>query len=150
MGGVEKSVMSKVQVIGDAREFIEQLNEKAEKALTKIGMLCETRAKDRAPVDTGLLRNSITYAIGGKSPAASSYADKNGGNAREYRGQADDDDPGTMSVIVGTGVEYAPYQELGHHTKNGGWVPPQAFLRPAIEGSFNEIKNILETELKPD
>ena len=139
-----------VQIVGDVRIAIDRMHEKAEKALRKIGMAVESAAKDRAPVQTGLLRNSITYAIGGQAPAAGTYAANDGSNEGHYNGEADTDEDGEMSVIIGTGVDYAPYQELGHHTKTGKWVKPQPFLRPAMEGSMEQIKQILETELKPD
>ena len=142
--------MSKVQVVGDVRIAIDRVHKNAKKALKMIGMTVESNAKGMAPVDTGLLRNSITYAIGGEAPSISQYANDNGGNLHEYNGKADEDEDGEMSVTIGTGVEYAPYQELGHHTRNGKWVAPQAFLRPAMEGSMDAIKKILETELKPD
>ena len=62
------------------------LSEKDEaviRALTMIGMLAEGYAKKACPVDTGRLRNSISWAV------------------------LDD------SVYIGTNVEYAPYVELG-------------------------------------
>ena len=62
------------------------LSEKDEaviRALTTIGMLAEGYAKKACPVDTGRLRNSISWAV------------------------LDD------SVYIGTNVEYAPYVELG-------------------------------------
>lgn len=139
-----------VEVIGDVHIFIDRMNEKVDKALTKVGMLVESSAKSMAPHDTGLLRNSITYALSGGPPAKSSYAADNGSNRRNYSGEAEDEGEGAKSVIIGTGVEYAAYQELGHHTKNGKWIPPQAFLKPAAEGCKDQIKTILETELKPD
>ena len=142
--------MSKVTVVGDVRVVIDKVHQNAKKALRMIGMTVEGRAKSLAPVDTGLLRNSITYALGGSAPAATSYANNSGGNAGEYAGEADEDGAGELSVTIGTNVSYAAYQELGHHTRNGKWVAPQAFLRPAMESSMDDIKRILETELKPD
>ena len=55
------------------------------KALTAIGMACETFAKRDCPVDTGRLRNSIKYDV-----------------------QVDE-----QAVYVGTEVEYGKYVELG-------------------------------------
>lgn len=139
-----------VEVVSNLHIITDRLHQNAEKALRKIGMLMESSAKGMAPVDTGLLRNSITYAIGGQSPASATYAADDGSNEQHYNGEADEDEPGAMSVIVGTGVKYAAYQELGHHTKNGKWVPPQPFLRPAVEGNMEQIRAILETDLRPD
>ena len=139
-----------VEVVSNLHIVTDRLHKNAEKALTKIGMLVENNAKQLAPHDTGLLRNSITYALNGGAPAISTYADDKGGNVHQYSGEADEEDEGVMSVIIGTGVEYAAYQELGHHTRSGSWVPPQAFLRPAAEGSIGQIRDILETDLRPD
>lgn len=52
-------------------------------ALEKIGLMAEGYAKKKCPVDTGILRNSITH-------------------------QVDSD-----AVYIGTNIEYAPYVELG-------------------------------------
>ena len=53
------------------------------RALEKIGLVAEGYAKRLCPVDTSILRNSITHADDGEA---------------EY---------------IGTNVEYAPYVELG-------------------------------------
>ena len=52
-------------------------------ALEKIGLMAEGYAKKKCPVDTGILRNSITHQVDGDA------------------------------VYIGTNVEYAPYVELG-------------------------------------
>lgn len=54
-------------------------------ALERIGSQAEGYAKDLTPVDTGRLRNSITYAV----------------------------DNNENAVYIGTNVDYAIYQELG-------------------------------------
>lgn len=74
----------KIEMEVDNSELV--LSEKDEaviRALTTIGMLAEGYAKKACPVDTGRLRNSISWAV------------------------LDD------SVYIGTNVEYAPYVELG-------------------------------------
>ena len=138
-----------VEVVSNMDIVVERLHKNAEKALKKIGMVVESAAKGMAPVDTGLLRNSITYALGGGAPAAGSYAADNGSNRQQYSGKMDEDGAGEMTVVIGTGVEYAAYQELGHHTRSGSFVPAQPFLRPAMENSFDQIRAILETDLRP-
>lgn len=52
-------------------------------ALEAVGLTCERKAKELAPVDTGNLRNSLTHLV---------------------------DD---TTVYIGTNVEYGKYQELG-------------------------------------
>ena len=67
---------------------------------------------------------------------------------------------GEDTVAVGTGVEYAPFVELGHHHQPGrydpaidtrlkrDWVPPKPFMRPGIEEQTEEFRSIIEQEMK--
>ena len=117
------------------------------RGLKKIGMYAETYAKSLAPVDTGLLRNSITYAIGGEPANTASYMDNSGENEGTYEGQAPADSNGEITLYVGTNVHYAPYQELGHMTVNGNWVAPQPFLKPAMDNHALEYQKLMLNEL---
>ena len=72
-----------VSITDNTDEFKDALPEQIERALIAIGATAEGYAKEKCPVDTGRLRNSISYAT--------------------------DDD----SVYIGTNVEYAAYVELG-------------------------------------
>ena len=57
-----------------------------------IGMTAERHAKKKCPVDTGRLRNSITYALAGEETHVKSYKANKGGKDREtytYEGTAD-------------------------------------------------------------
>ena len=65
----------------------EELDERIVAALEAAGAEAEKIAAKKAPVDTGLLRNSITHALA--------------------------DDGSEKAVYIGTNVEYAPYVELG-------------------------------------
>lgn len=56
-----------------------------ERGLEKIGLLAEGYAKQKCPVDTGRLRNSITHLV----------------------------QSGEKAAYIGTNVEYGPYVELG-------------------------------------
>ena len=104
-----------------------------EEGLTKAGLVVESAAKQNCPVDTGQLRGSINSQV------------ETNGNSGE--------------VVVGSGVEYAPYVEVGTgiYTAGGrkdGWYyvdasgqghftngqRPQPFLKPAVESN---IRNIL-------
>lgn len=124
-------------------EYQKAIEEVAEKVLTMWGMEAESAAKKRAPVDTGLLRNSITYAIAGGMPAQTTYKADKGDGAGSYTGQAQEDRNGPRHVYIGTNVEYAMAQEVGSF-KDG----PHAFLRPAIEENKDHFREILEGELK--
>jgi HK97 gp10 family phage protein len=127
-----------VEVTSHRIEVIEAKNEAIARALETIGLVAERYAKEKAPVDTGRLRNSISH-------------------------QVDDE-----TVYVGTNVEYAPYLEFGTgkfaesggrptpwsyqdskgewHTTNG--MKPQPYLRPAIDDHMSEYKQIVQNELQ--
>lgn len=109
------------------------------KALERCGMQAEGYAKDLVPVDTGNLRNSISYRV----------------------------DAQNKEVVIGTNNEYAAYVELGtgkyadggrkdpwiyqdtegnwHHT-NGQKAQP--YLKPAVADHKQTYRNIIEDELK--
>lgn len=116
------------------------------KAARMIGGSVSGHAMEAAPVDTGLLRNSITFALGGEAPAITKYASntesKTGEQIEqtegEYNGTATEDKDGQVTVYVGTNVQYAPYQELGTVKMDA-----RPFLRPAFENNENEIEQII-------
>ena len=100
------------------------------KAAISVGMLTTGYAQDLCPVDTGLLRDSITHA---------------------YNDESDHE----VVLLVGTNVYYAPYVELGHRQQPGRVVPKigkrlvksyvngKPFLRPAFENHRQEIEKII-------
>lgn len=115
--------------------------------LTRCGMKARSYAVKLCPVDTGILRGSISYKVVMKEHAA----------------------------YIGTNVEYAPYVELGtgkHATDGGdgdggggrptGWVyqdakgnwhythgqKPQPYLKPAVADHAQTYHNILANALK--
>lgn len=122
-------------------------------ALEACGIVAEGYAKAKCPVDTGLLRNSITHALSGGKAATDSYGQndthastpttvKNGtagkptpGKTGKYEGTAPDEG---MAMYLGTNVEYAFYVEEG-----AGKMGPRRFLRPALEDHKKEYKEIL-------
>lgn len=120
------------------------LKRAALKTLEMCGGIGESAVKqrltDNGSVDTGLLRNSITYALGGQEAHVQTYQSMrkvgvtvDGQRTQQYRtgsyaGTAPEDDPGQMSVYIGTNVEYAPHLELGTVKMNA-----KPYLRPAIE-----------------
>ena len=85
-----------------------------------IGLAAEGHAKKKitqaGAVDTGRLRNSITYALAGEETHVKSYKANKGGKEREtytYDGTAEGKKG--SGVCIGTNVEYAPGIELGTH-----------------------------------
>lgn len=137
--------MSDIQVIS-YKHSVERATEKAMKtAATMIGGTIQGHAAEAAPVDTGLLHNSITYALGGEAPAVTQYTDDIGEKTGSYEGSAPDDKENEITVYVGTNVDYAPYQELGAPNIN---LPARPFLRPAFENNEREIAQIIENCFK--
>lgn len=77
----------------------------------------------RAGVDTGRMRASIT-------PGVTST-----GN--------------TIRGVVGSNVEYAPFQEFGTKDFFGGvWIPALRYLNRALESSRDKIKELIEKALE--
>ncbi|MBQ2176481.1 MAG: hypothetical protein II453_15930, partial [Alphaproteobacteria bacterium] len=74
--------MTEVKLDDFSPKILEQMEEQVLLGLELIGQEAEKNAKNECPVDTGLLRNSITHAFAGKAPATKSYKadkpDKNG------------------------------------------------------------------------
>ena len=121
-----------------------------------------TYITERGAIDTGLLRNSITYALGGQAPAKATYQAAYGSNRKtkgkdkgkrysakskkagtvgkgSYSGTAPADGDHETSVYIGTNVEYAPYVELGTVK-----MTARPFLRPAIENFQDEYRQLFQ------
>lgn len=138
------------------KEAIDAKNEAVDRALEIIGGKLERYAKqtltETKAVDTGLLRNSVTYVVSGKNISKSYHAtkgstgqgagSKGAGQVRtgRYLGTMGTDKE--QAVYVGTNVEYAPYIELGTSK-----MKPRPYLKTAVQNHVNEYKNILKKEL---
>lgn len=128
-----------------------ELRAAVRRALMAIGLKAERYAKDNLTqmraVDTGRLRNSVTFALAGESAAIDSYtADRGKGGeppaGGTYSGAAEGDDGDTV-VYIGTNVEYAPYIEFG--TERRG---PRPYLHNAAADHADEYRKIFEDEIK--
>ena len=147
--------MSSVEVTSHVPYVVNEVGQAAKQALTMIGGTIEGHAKEACPVDSGLLRNSITYALGGETTGVTTYMSEKGGVTGKYEGVAPQDADGQMTVYIGTNVEYAPFVELGHNQEVGRFVPAigkrlkkphvdaKPFLRPAVENHEQEIQQII-------
>ena len=98
-------------------------------------------------VDTGRLRNSITFALAGGQANTTSYAADRGKGGKppatgSYSGTAEGGEE-DLTVYIGTNVEYAPYIEFG--TERRG---PRPFLHNAAADHAAEYREILQNELK--
>lgn len=106
------------------------------KAVTAIAIKVTSQAKDLAPVDDGLLRNSLMW----KTSQASGLL--------EEGAPIDDTVSADNEALVGSSVEYAVYQEFGTR-----FMAPKPFLRPAaalIGGAAvaDIVKKIADEQLK--
>lgn len=138
-----------VTITDNSDSVIRALEHNLDVTLTALGLQAAGYAQlelENEPrrIDTGLLRNSITYAIAGEEPEKHTYhADKGDGNGSYHGKMAKADNE--HSVYVGTNVEYAQYVHEGHRLPNGGTVPPNRFLRNAIDRHKDEYKRMIET-----
>lgn len=149
------------KVDSNKEELLALLDQIAEGVLTEWGLTVERYAKGSCPVDTGRLRNSITWALGGKGAAITEYRGSsvhghNASTARwgiagkpappphegRYSGTAPNDTERKRSVYVGTNVKYAQYVELGTSK-----MSPRPYLKPAVTNHISEYMDILKQHL---
>ena len=127
-------------------EVLSALEKAKIRGLTAIGMTAEGHAKKKITqakaVDTGRLRNSITFAVSGESANISSYSGDHGEEGGTYSGTAPNDKE--KAVYIGTGVKYAAGIETGSHRKAGG----VHFLQDAAANHSDEYKNLMEDSMK--
>lgn len=137
-------------------EVLDRMEKAFERGLKACGMTAEAYAKDTLTdqvysvdeskldyVLTGRLRNSITYAIGGKTAAISSYkADKPGYKGGSYSGNAPEEDK--PYVAVGTNVKYAIGIEEGTHRKKGA----VHFLLKAASEHQEEYEKLIKESME--
>ena len=136
--------MDNVKFVDHSKEFEDEMSAAILLALTRMGLKADGYAKDylteQKAVDTGLLRNSVTFKV----------------------------DPANDTVYIGTNVEYAPYIELGTGAKNtpggrpGSWgyiddegrahhtsgQKARPYLKPAVANHKQTYRNILKDELE--
>lgn len=146
-----KKARVEVKVKSNVDTFKKNVVDKMPTILKEIGRAAEGYAKKDSPVDTGLLRNSLTFAISGEAPDITAYAadkeDEQGViRTGEYKGVTDAESrQDCYSVIVGSNVVYAPKQELNdayHHT-----VGKAHFIRDALQDHREEYKDIIEAAI---
>lgn len=120
-----KQLESKLDKLSDKRTY--------EKALGQSALIVESDAKRRAPVDTGILRNSIHTKV----------------------------HTSELKATIGTPIEYAPYVEYGTGIKGqgsssgstrGSGMAPQPYLGPALRANRTKVQEhfqrVVEKELK--
>ena len=130
-------------------EVLAALERAKKRGLEAIGLTAEGHAKkkitEEKAVDTGRLRNSITYALAGEEAHIKSYrADKGGKDRETYTYDGTADGKKGSGVYIGTNVEYAPGIELGTHRSAGA----VHFLQDAVANHTDEYKRIMEDSMK--
>lgn len=140
-----------VEMTNNIKAVQDALDSQLEQALIAIGMTAESYAKlpvasgGYMPVDTGRLKNSITYAIAGQPPNIQSYQGDKGEAGGSYSGSAPQDPNNRpRSVYIGTNVEYAAEVENGV----SGKITGRHYLRHAIVDHVSEYKSLMEQALK--
>jgi phage gpG-like protein len=143
----------------------ERIQRAIDAGLEAIGIVVEGQAVELAPIDSGRLKGSITYATkrgGDKPKAVKDYTPKDEDGVQH--------DGSENTVVIGTSVEYAVYVEFGsgpheivpkdkkalfwkgakHPVKRvrHPGTPAQPFLRRSIELYKDEIKEAFSTTFK--
>ena len=149
--------MADVHIDDHSDEYMRDVEKALDVALEAVGIHIEGEAKEELEnsprrVDTGLLRNSITYALDGEAPAASSYSASNTSMRKKsysisagknltngsYSGTAPKESKG-RSVIIGTNVEYGIYVHEGTSR-----MSPNRFLKNAVEKNKDQITKYIK------
>lgn len=142
------------QITEDLRNQIKTATDDAIKtALEAIGRQAVSfavyHATEKGVVDTGLLRNSLTYALAGRPAEKGAYSGTSTGKYGKkdiphgrYEGSAPDDKVGERVVYIGTNVEYAIYNELGTSR-----MKARPYLRPALEDHVSAYIEIFKKVL---
>lgn len=126
-----------MEMIDNSKEVIAAMNEQVEAAMVAIGLFLEGEAKiqianDPKRIDTGRLRNSISFATHTKQHSEADSPQDGNPNAT----------PEEKTVYIGTNVEYAPYVHEGTSR-----MLPNHFLRNAVNQNINQCKNYLQNAL---
>lgn len=135
--------MSNYTTKDNTKQVLSALEKAIERGLEAIGLTAEGHAKEdpNMPVDTGLARNSITFAISGKGANTKSYKADKGDETGTYEGTAPKDSE--KGVYIGSNVEYFPYIELG-----GANITARHVLRNAATQHTDEYKKLMKESME--
>lgn len=148
-------------------EVLKECTGKVRKALEEVGVQAVNHAvtniTEQGAIDTGLLRNSLTYCMDGEAPKKANYKASYGSNRKangsrysarskkagtvgegSYNGTAPSEGNNKNAVYIGTNVYYAPYVEFGSRANH---TPPRPYLAPAISQNLEEFKMIIDKVL---
>ena len=135
--------MADIKFTSNVNDILRCMEKGKRNALTAIGATAETHTKENITadklVDTGRLRNSITYAAGDYS-GIGTYTDNEGNS---YSDATARNTPKDDEVGIGTNVEYAAYTELG--TQH---IAAHHYLKRAVTEHQDEYKKLTAQAIK--
>lgn len=142
--------MTEIKLADYSPEVLKQMEKQVMLGLELIGQQAEGYAKGECPVDTGLLRNSITHALPGKKPKIKSYkADKSDSSGRVNSGAYSSAMPKNgdeHAVYIGSNVEYAVDVEFNATKRHN--TGKAHFLKDAATLHTGQYKEIMKLALK--
>lgn len=136
--------MGDVRIDDHSAEYLNEVDKALDAALEAVGIHLEGEAKEELEnsprrIDTGLLRNSITYALDGEAPATATYKADKGNESGSYSGTAPKESGKSRSVIIGTNVEYAIYVHEGTSR-----MTANRFLKNAADRNKDQISEYIK------
>ena len=131
------SISVSLQIDSHSEEVLTAMKSQIQLGLQAIGEQAEGFAKDYCPVDTGRLRDSITYITSTSQGSAGPEAQDGDSDAHGV--------PDETELQLGTNVEYARYQEYGDAYSHS--TGKAHFLRDAIANHGDQFKNTMQAAL---
>lgn len=128
-------------LVDNSDRILREFDRKIALACELIGVEAERNAKEDCPVDTGRLRNSITYAV----KEGQGLANQEPGEQADPEEYQKLTEPEEKTVYIGTNVKYAPPVELRDVTHKSGKAH---FLRDAVANHGKKYEEIAKTALK--
>lgn len=129
--------MADVKFTSNVNDILRRMEKGKRNALTAIGATAETHTKENITaddlIDTGRLRNSITFATGDYS-GIGTYTDNEGNS---YSDATARNTPKDDEVGIGTNVEYAAYTEIGTEK-----IAAHHYLKRAVTEHQGEYKKL--------
>lgn len=129
--------MADVKFTSNVNDILRRMEKGKRNALTAIGATAETHTKENITaddlIDTGRLRNSITFATGDYS-GIGTYTDNEGNS---YSDATARNTPKDDEVGIGTNVEYAAYTEIGTEK-----IAAHHYLKRAVTEHQDEYKKL--------
>ena len=132
-------------LIDNTRQVLAELERKIDLAMKVVGEAAEGYAKEGCPVDTGRLRNSITYVTRNYQSPPNTNKHPNGQKDAEPSDYHANGTPKIGEVWIGSNVEYAAVQEYGdfNHT-----VGHSHYLQGAANKHAKEYQSKMKQVLK--